>query len=236
MIRQLGNVYILDTPHTSYIFKVHPSGHLEHLYYGEKIQINNETESDILVEKSVCLSGNAVCYSPKYPALSLEDMRLEMSSHGKGDVREPFIEVTHADGSYTSDFLFEKAEIIHGKKPLETLPGSYEEKNQVDTLTVTLKDVQYNLILELNYYVFEEHDVISRAAKLINTSEMPISMERLMSMQLDFESTDWTLSTFHGAWAREMKRQDLPVSNCKIVNESYCGCSSNRSSKRLRSW
>ena len=41
---------------------------------------------------------------------SLEDMRLEMSSYGKGDIREPFIEVVHADGSYTSDFVFEKAE------------------------------------------------------------------------------------------------------------------------------
>ena len=229
MIRRLASVFVLDTPHTTYAFKAHASGHLEHLYYGEKIHIESETEANVLVEKRACLSGNAVCYSKEYPTLCLEDMRLEMSSHGKGDIREPFIEVTHADGSYTSDFLFEKAEICHGKKAFETLPGSYEEQDQVDTLKVTLKDPYYDLTLELNYFVFEEHDVITRSAKLINTSKDPITLERLMSLQLDFETADWTLSTFHGAWAREMKRYDLPVSSCKLVNESYCGCSSNRS-------
>ena len=110
MIRRLASVFVLDTLHTTYVFKAHASGHLEHLYYGEKIQIESETESSVLVEKRACLSGNAVCYSPAYPTLCLEDMRLEMSSHGKGDIREPFIEVTHADGRFTSDFLFEKAE------------------------------------------------------------------------------------------------------------------------------
>ena len=71
--------------------------------------------------------------------------------------------------------------------------------------------------------------MITRSAKLINTSKDPITLERLMSLQLDFETADWTLSTFHGAWAREMKRYNMPVSSCKLVNESYCGCSSNRS-------
>lgn len=229
MIRQLGNVFVLDTPNTTYAFSVLPSGHLEHLYYGEKINIDSEEEAAVLAEKRVCLSGNAVCYSPEHPALSLEDVRLEMSSHGKGDIREPFIEVIHKDGSYTSDFLFEDAEIKEGKVPFETLPGSYEENNRVHELIVTLKDSGYNLTLELHYFAFMDHDIISRSSKLINTSEDEISLERLMSTQLDFETTDLVLSTFHGAWAREMKRCDLSVSACKVVNESYCGCSSNRS-------
>ena len=111
MIRRLDSVFVLHTPNTTYAFKVLSSGHLEHLYYGEKIEIESEKEAEVLVEKRACLSGNAVCYNPEQSTLCLEDIRLEMSSGGKGDVREPFIEVTHADGSYTSDFLFEKAEI-----------------------------------------------------------------------------------------------------------------------------
>ena len=228
MIRQIGNLFVLDTANTTYAFHVLPSGHLEHLYYGQKILIEAEEDVMVLTEKRVCLSGNAVCYSPEYPALGLEDICLEMSSHGKGDIREPFIEVTHADGSYTSDFLFEKAEITAGKVPFETLPGSYEENDNVDELTVTLKDEQYDLTLELHYFVFPEYDVISRSTKLINTSEAEITLERLMSLQLDFSRADWTFTTFHGAWAREMKKHDMPVGMCKLVNESYCGCSSNR--------
>ncbi|MBQ6812288.1 MAG: alpha-galactosidase, partial [Agathobacter sp.] len=111
MIRRLGNTFVLDTPNTTYAFMVIPSGQLEHLYYGESIRIDSEEEAAVLAEKRLSLPGNAVAYSPEYANLSLEVIRLETSGSGKGDVREPMIEVTHADGSYTQDFVFEKAEI-----------------------------------------------------------------------------------------------------------------------------
>ena len=228
MIRKIGNLFVLDTANTTYAFHVLPSGHLEHIHYGRRIRIDNEADASALVEKRLCLPGSSVCYSPEYPALGLEDVCLEMSGHGKGDIREPFIEVTHADGSYTSDFLFDSAMVCPGKAPFDTLPGSYEENGDVDELIVTLKDKQYDLTLELHYFVFETYDVISRSAKLINTSDNEITLERLMSLQLDFSRADWTFTTFHGAWAREMKKHDMAVGPCKLVNESYCGCSSNR--------
>lgn len=228
MIRRLGNVFVLDTPNTTYAFGVIPSGQLEHLYYGERIRIDSEEEAVVLAEKRLCLPGNTIAYSSEHKDISLEAIRMEMSGSGKGDIREPFIEVTHADGSYTSDFVFDKAEITTGKKPYVTLPGSYEENNQVEELTVTMVDRNYNLTVELHYYVFLNQDIISRSAKFINTSEEKVLLDRFMSAQLDFETSGWEFTTFHGAWAREMKRHDMTASICKIVNESYCGCSSNR--------
>ena len=228
MIKRIGNLFVLSTEKTTYAFHILPSGHLEHLHYGRRIEIEAESDAAALVEKRLCLPGCAVRYSDEYPALGLEDVCLEMSSHGKGDIREPFIEVTHADGSYTSDFLFDSAEIQQGKTPFVTLPGSYEENGDVEELIVTLADKQYDLTLELHYFVFEKYDVISRSAKLINTSADEITLERLMSLQLDFPRADWVFTTFHGAWAREMKKHDMAVGPCKLVNESYCGCSSNR--------
>ncbi|MBR5005211.1 MAG: alpha-galactosidase, partial [Erysipelotrichaceae bacterium] len=180
-------------------------------------------------EKRIVLAGNAVCYSAETPALGLEDVCLEMSSYGKGDIREPFIEVTHADGSFTSDFLFEKAEIIEGKRLLETLPSSYAEDTSCTGLVLTLKDKQVELTLELTYHVFEQMNVITRSAKLINTSSEKITLERLMSTQLDLADDGWILSSFHGAWAREMNRVDMPTGPVKVINSSYCGVSSNRS-------
>ncbi|MBQ2883061.1 MAG: alpha-galactosidase, partial [Alphaproteobacteria bacterium] len=229
MIRRLGNVFVLDTPNTTYAFGVIPSGQLEHLYYGEKIRIDSEEEAAVLMEKRLCLPGNTVAYSAEHSNMSLEVIRLEVSGSGKGDVREPMIEVTHADGSYTQDFVFEKAEIKEGKEPFATLPGSYEENGEVDELVVTMKDHSYNLRLELHYFVFRKQDVITRSAKFVNISMETVMLDRLLSAQLDFETADWNLTTFHGAWAREMKRHDVSVNACKVVNESYCGCSSNRS-------
>ena len=112
MIRRLGNTFILDTPNTTYAMGVMETGQIEHLYYGEHIIIDTEEEAEAMREKRACIPGNAVYYNPENKHFSLEDVRLEMSAHGKGDIREPFIEVTHSDGSYTSDFIFEDAIII----------------------------------------------------------------------------------------------------------------------------
>lgn len=46
-----------------------------------------------------------------------------MSSLGKGDIREPFIEVTYPNGSSTTDMVFDRAEIIQGKEEYDTLRG-----------------------------------------------------------------------------------------------------------------
>ena len=37
MIRQLDNLFVLDTKNTTYAFHILETGHLEHLYYGKKI-------------------------------------------------------------------------------------------------------------------------------------------------------------------------------------------------------
>ena len=83
-------LFILDTAHTTYAMKVLGSGHIEHLYYGRKIHMDSE---DGLTEQHEFAPGTSVVYSTDHGNFSLEDMRLEMSSYGKGDVREAFIEV-----------------------------------------------------------------------------------------------------------------------------------------------
>ena len=228
MIRQLGNVFVLDTNHTTYCFQVLESGHLEHLYYGKRLRIEQASDVESLTEKQAFPPGNSNVYDDKYPKLSLENMRLEMSSYGKSDIREPFIEVVHADGSYTSDFLYEGMVLSQNKTPLETLPSSYEENGNVQELTILLKDKQYDLKLELHYYVFPEYDVISRSAKFINDSNDSVQLKRLMSQQLDFEDHGYVFTTFNGSWAREMYRHDAMVNIGKTVNASYAGTSSNR--------
>ena len=49
MIRQLGNTFVLDTKNTTYCFRIIETGHLEHLYYGERIYLENETDADVLL-------------------------------------------------------------------------------------------------------------------------------------------------------------------------------------------
>lgn len=228
MIREYNQNYVLETDNTTYCFRVIPTGHLEHLYYGRKITLTDDEDMKALVEKHTFMPGNTNAYDQENTAFSLEDIRLEMSSYGKGDIREPFIEVIHADGSYTSDFLFESAQITKGKEAYDTLPASYDEAGETDHLCIVLKDRQYALTLELHYYVYEDCDVITRSARLINDSEDEIKLTRLMSAQVDFDTPEYVLTTFNGAWAREMKRTDTRLLSGRHVNASYTGTSSNR--------
>lgn len=228
MIRQLHNLFVLETNHTTYCFQVLPSGHLEHLYYGERIEVGQDAQA-ALSEKNPFISGNLNCYSEEYKHLGLENVCLEMSAYGKGDIREPFVEVIHGDGSYTSDFLYESAIIEAGKQPLQTLPSSYaEEESQVMHLEITLKDAAYDMTMKLNYWVYEACDVITRNAVLVNTSKDKVQLKRLMSTQLDFDESDYQFTNFTGAWAREMNRNDFPLWQGKVVNSSIAGTSSNR--------
>ena len=93
---------------------------------------------------------------------------------------------------------------------------------------MTLRDKQYDLVLELYYAVFEDCDVITRSTRFINESKNAIRLMRLMSMQLDFDTPDFTMTTFNGSWTREMKRNDIKIRAGKHVNASYTGTSSNR--------
>lgn len=228
MIRKEQQCFILDTAHTTYCFRITETGHLEHLYYGRRLSLPQGIGREALTEKHTFAPGNTNLYTQDHPHFSLEDIRLEMSSYGKGDIREPFIEVIHEDGSNTSDFLFDNAEIQKGKTEFDHLPGSYGTEDEVEQLCVTLRDKQYQLKLELYYYVYENCDVIGCSAKLVNDSDKSIRLQRLMSLQLDFDTSDYVFSTFGGGWAREMQRNDILLQAGKHVNASYTGTSSSR--------
>lgn len=228
MIRREKEYFIIETKNTTYCFRVMETGHLEHLYYGRKISLPEGKGAEALIEKQVFIPGNLNAYDKVHNSFSLEDVCLEMSSYGKGDIREPFVEVVHADGSYTSDFLFEDACITRGKEDFDTLPGSYDETGSAEQLCVVLKDRQYGLALHLFYYVYPDCDVIARSARLVNESKECVKLLRLLSMQLDFRTSDYIFTTFQGAWAREMRKVDMSVKAGKYVNSSYTGTSSSR--------
>ena len=129
MIKADGHIFVLETAYTTYCFRRMETGHLEHLYYGRRLTLpEHPAECDVapLVEKHTFAPGNTNLCDGEHPAFSLEDMRLEMSSYGKGDIREPFVEIVHADGSTTSDFHYESYEIMEKTAETENgdLPGA----------------------------------------------------------------------------------------------------------------
>lgn len=240
MIRRVDNVFLLETDHTSYVMQVAKSGHLEHLYYGAKLQLglelavgNQELEDRIwessikaLKQKRTNNNGCAIAYDLANPELSPNDISLEVSALGTGDYRQPLVQISYEDGSRTSDFVFEKAQIVDEKLLIEGLPSAYDEIGTAQTLIVTLKERHKPVRLELAYGVFPGCDSITRSAKLYNDGAQAIVIERLMSLQLDLDGQNYVMTNFRGAWAREMNRVDVECLSM-VANTSRTGNTSN---------
>ncbi len=230
MIRHIyDDAWVLDTPKTTYAFRVLPTGQLEHLYYGRRIKIaEGQGALDALVEKHAFAPGNTCIYDKDHPEYSLEDMRLEIGMLGKGDIRDPFIDVVFDDGSSTCDLVFEKYEIDDKEPSSDSLPVSYSESGKCEHLCITLNEKVKGIKLELHYYVYEDCDCICKMPRLVNASDKPVRIKRLMSNQIDLDMPGYVFTTFGGAWAREMQKSSVPLSRGKFVNATRSGESSHR--------
>lgn len=234
MIFANGKYFLLQTKNTSYMFRKLDLGHLEHLHYGGRLFTDSrevtEMEAEIVANsiapKHFFGGGNMNMYT-NGSTLHLEQMSLEMSSFGKGDIRDPFIELYYHDGNTTSDFLFDSYEVVTNPQPLNTLPSAYGASEQ---LVVTLKDSNYGAVLKLIYSVFPECDVITRSACLINESDKDIRIDRILSTQVDFDSNAFKMTSFHGRWADEMGIHESVCTGGKVVCEELAaGVSGSRS-------
>ena len=242
MIRYIeeNQVFILETKSTQYAMCVRPDGHLEHLYYGGRSQEGGDLNTvglwDAARDRSLFETGNAIALGG---GLTLENMLQELSSTGKGDVSEPFVCMTHANGSTTCDFVYESYEIKNGRDELEGLPCAVESgggmgegtgvADEVTQLIVTLRDTFYRQKLELIYVTWDDCDVITRSARLTNESDDVERVDRLMSTQIDMRMyKEYDMIHFGGAWAREMHRSEHPVRQGKVVVSSSTGTSGSR--------
>lgn len=219
MIYIAEDFFLLETRRTTYCFRAAGQGLLQHLYYGRRLELSGGWEA--LVPQVRHLPGNAAGWG----AVSLEDMALEVSAPGLGDLRESLVRV---DGGVPVDFRFDRAELLPEKPALEGLPSAYNETGKCGTLRVHLLDKNNKLRLELLYTTFDGCDVITRSARLVNLGEKPVTVLRLLSNQVDFPEQDYLFTSFTGAWGREFERTEAPCGPGTIASGSRTGCSSNR--------
>ncbi len=231
MITEKNGLFQLQTKNTTYAFHVMPTGQLEHLYYGEKTRLHDAAAPG---DNKVVPIGCSVGYEMEQQRVCLEDVNLEFSAPGKGDLREPMLELCFPDGNPVSDFVFSRYELSDGALTLQTLPTAYDPENgqgkedKVQTLTVTMEDHNYAVDLILTYTVYPDCDVITRSAKLVNHMKEELLIDRLLSLQLDLTGKGYRFSAFRGAWGREMNRVDTVVEAGTYVNQTTSGVTDNR--------
>lgn len=219
-------VFHLNTKDTSYIFRVLENGYLENLHYGNKIR--ECKDYSLLYKKCTVTEGNSISYSKEFPNINLDNICLEYSGIGKGDLRESPIDIVFEDGTFVTDFRFVESRNYTGKKKIPGLPSSHSIDDKCETLEIDLLDEESQVMLTLYYHTFYESNIITRYVKISNLSEKSIILNKVMSMQLDVPNYEYSMITFDGTWAREMQKSIRKLESGIYINDSKGGTSSNR--------
>lgn len=226
MISQKNGIFNLSTKNNTYLFTITKRGHLEHLYYGARL---NESFIDIktLRVKNFFPMGCSTIYDENEKTLNMNIFKSEISTPGKGDYRYPSTIINYNNGMNTLDFFYVRHQIQNGTSSLSNeLPHSIGNYENCKTLTITMKDKELPIRLELKYSVFDECDIISRSVIVHNDSEAKITIKSLSSLQLDLDDNDYDLITFDGAWGRERHINRRALTTSTIINDSKSGVSS----------
>lgn len=184
----------------SYIMKILEDGELVNLYFGSKIDDNEDFSYTILTQ-----SRAMAIYSPennhKY---NFTTLNREFPDYGTGDYRYSAFEIEQENGSRITCFKYLSHKIFAGKKPLENLPATYTENDdEAMTLEVTLQDELINTQIILSYTIFKDFSALAKSVKFVNNSEEDLFLNKALSMNIDLPDSDFDMMNLSGAWSRE---------------------------------
>jgi len=219
------NEFHLQTNSCSYIMKVAESGHLVNLHFGGRLTQRKSFNG--LDQRFNVKLGSTSNYSPEHGSLTLETLKLEAPCYGKGDYREPAVHINYEDGSRTSDFIYQRHQLHTQKPSLSGLPHSHspDTSDEHVALTIILIEPIKNIELHLHYAVFEQSNVISRSAELINCSEQTVTIDRALSACVDFANSNFDVIHLEGKWTREAHIARQPVAKGVFQIDSKKGVS-----------
>lgn len=224
MIHDLKPYFKLETKDLHYIFGVLSTGQLEHLYFGKKIV---DDQLDVLHTKVTAGAGSQIEYEKDGQKTLLDMIPLEYSGVGKGDFRLSPIEIKMPDHTYVTDFIYDSHSIQKGSIASAHLPNAQADE-QTETLTITMKDEQALVEMDLIYTVFFESNVITRRVILKNKNDNSLTIRKIMSMMIDLDAKDFDLYTFDGGWIKEAHKHKRQLSYGTYIIDSTTGSSSNR--------
>lgn len=217
------NHFTLHTRSSTYQMSVE-NGMLLHLYYGKRL---DDSFADINAKVGFH-SFSPFPYDCCDLLLSPDLLPMEFPVYGGGEFRTPALSIEFSDGSRVCDLRFVNAEISDTKPLLRGLPCSHDESGASQTLEIILKDTLYNLRVHLLYSVFEEYDIITRSARIVNNTGNAVFLNSALSTCIDFTDDELDFITFYGKHLGERSFNRSQLSNNKLVCESVRGSSSHQ--------
>ena len=231
-IRVEESTFYLETKASSYIFTVYDEKYLVHLHYGKRIGTVGQMERIVDLDPRPGFMADNTAYfgmdgSRAEQVVCAEVLPQEYPCYGHGDLRSPAFHAQYKDGNRITEFHYAGYRVFEGKKALKGLPATYAEPgDRVSTLEIDLKDELTGLCAVLSYTVFEEQDAIARSVRFENGGKDAITLQTVMSANVDFYGKDWDLTHLDGSWARERHIHKNPLTNGYQGIDSKRGASS----------
>lgn len=205
-----NQIFTLHTKNSTYQMKVDEQNMLIHTYYGNR---TDDTDCSYLIRMADRgFSGN-IPGTDRERVYSLDFLPQEFPVYGDGDYRVDCLKADLGSGVQDGMFFFDSYQVRDGKYNIPGLPAFFSsEKSEGETLEIVLKDAVEEVYVHLLYGVFEELDIITRAAVVENRTEGDIQISRIMSACLDLGMGKYDLIHFYGKHAgeRQMERNSLP--------------------------
>lgn len=220
-----NRIFHLQSENISYILGVNKYDLLQHIYWGEQIEISNLN--------AYSYSGGRFFNSPSPRPTNIvaleECIRSEYPFYGTGDFKAPAFQTEDEKGYSTNCLKFKSYKIYNGKPCLGGLPATYmENDNEGQTLEITTVDESINLTVILIYSVFEKFDAITRSVRFINNGHTKLKLLRALSMSVDMEDNDFDFLQLWGGWGIERSIDRKPLAHGIQSLESRRGSSSHQ--------
>jgi alpha-galactosidase len=204
--------FSLHTAKSTYQLKIGNLNYVNHLYYGATI--HDEDLVFLIRRYDRGFSGNPYD-SLKERTFSLDAQPQEFTTQQQGDFRINSIEVQNSDGSFSFNGRYVSHKLYKGPFTLNGLPTAFAtEKDTVDTLELLIEDAISKVQVTLLYSVFEEADIIMRAARVHNASNEIIQLKRIMSLNMDYmNGSNLDLLSLPGRYGQERQVERQPLTH-----------------------
>src|SRR5271155_1725662 len=179
---QQSRVFRIDGDSVTYAFGINEDNALQPLYWGARLGANDNP-------------GPAHVYSgPASFDLSSGSTPQEFQGWGAGLFYEPALKITFPDGN--------RDLVLH----------YVDHKIDGDTLTVHLKDISRDVMVDLKYQIDPETGVLGRSAVITNKTKEAVLIEQAAAAAWSLpQGTDYWLYYLTGRWAGEMNVQHEAV-------------------------
>jgi alpha-galactosidase len=192
-----SKTFLIETAHSSYVFGVNENDALQNIYWGGKITRAADFSSAHTVNNHASFESREGQSPEEYPGW------------GGMQYAEPCLKVTFGDGVRDLALRYVSHDI------------------GTEAVTVHLKDIGYNLLVDIVYQAFPSNDIIRREVKITNKTAQPVTVESAQSAVWYLPPGEkYRLSYLTGRWAGETQLTREPIDTGRKVIESRRGTTS----------